>query len=78
MAETKHYTWEEKIDSLAKLAKAAGAFLHLLDEKEYDSLTYKKRHQDVSDAYEEFCEWRHEEPYVVDEIKKLIENGLKG
>jgi len=36
----KNYTWEEKIESLVKLAKAVGTFLHLLDDKDYDSYTY--------------------------------------
>ncbi len=71
-SETKRYTWEEKIDGLAKLAKATGTFLHLLDEKDYDSQTYKKMRQNIYEAYDEFCEWRHDEPYVVDEIKALL------
>jgi hypothetical protein len=67
-------TWEEKIDSLVKLAKATGSFLHLIDDKDFDSHTYKKMRQNIYDAYDEFCQWRHDEPYVVDEIKGLLEH----
>ncbi len=69
----KKYTWEEKIDSLVRLAKSTGTFLHLLDDKDYDSHTYKKMRQNILEAYDEFCDWRHEEPYVVDEIKALLD-----
>jgi hypothetical protein len=63
-------TWEEKIDSLVKLAKAAGAFLNSEPRTEYRA----EMHRKMDDAYIEFCEWRHEEPYVVDEIKQLLES----
>jgi hypothetical protein len=26
----------------------------------------------MEDVDDEFCEWRHDEPYVVDEIKELL------
>lgn len=70
MTETKHYTWEEKIDSLVKLAKAAGRYINSRDEQGTD---YNIEAMfSLRDAYEEFCEWRHDEPYVVDEIKMLL------
>lgn len=66
----KHYTWEEKIDSLVKLAKATGKYTNIITEVGTDG--YKEARQQLFDAYEEFCNWRHEEPYVVDEIKALV------
>src|SRR6266702_4186881 len=74
--ETKHYTWEEKIDNLAKLAKAAGRYINSRDELGSD---YNNEAMfNLREAYEEFCQWRHEEPYVVDEIKELLvkENNI--
>ncbi len=72
----KHYTWEEKIDNLAKLAKAAGSYINSRDELGSD---YNNEAMfNLREAYEEFCQWRHEEPYVVDEIKELLvkENNI--
>ncbi|HZU01544.1 MAG TPA: hypothetical protein VFA10_17885 [Ktedonobacteraceae bacterium] len=67
----KRYTWEEKIDCLAKLAKAAGVYLDVsIDDPGTDY--HKDARRRLMDAYEEFCQWRHEEPYVVDEIKELL------
>src|SRR6266567_1290172 len=66
----KHYTWEEKIDNLAKLAKAAGSYINSRDELGSD---YNNEAMfNLREAYEEFCQWRHDEPYVVDEIKELL------
>ncbi len=61
-------TWEEKIDNLVKLAKAAGEVYNT------DPRTQGRADamRSLFDVYEEFCEWRHEEPYVVDEIKELL------
>src|SRR6266699_6898455 len=71
--ETKHYTWEEKIDNLAKLAKAAGSYINSRDELGSD---YNNEAMfNLRETYEEFCRWRHEEPYVVDEIKELLVKG---
>ena len=70
MSETKHYTWEEKIDSLAKLAKAAGRYINSRDEMGTDY--NEEAIFNLREAYEEFCQWRHDEPYVVDEIKALL------
>ena len=61
-------TWEEKIDSLAKLAKAAGRFLNT----DQGTAGYQEARGHLLAVYVEFCEWRHEEPYVVDEIKALL------
>ncbi len=69
----KHYTWDEKIDSLVKLAKATGTYLDVvIEEPGSDGHIEARRH--LFDAYDEFCEWRHGEPYVVDEIKALMSN----
>src|SRR6266567_1776201 len=69
----KHYTWEEKIDNLAKLAKAAGSYINSRDELGSD---YNNEAMfNLRETYEEFCRWRHEEPYVVDEIKELLVKG---
>jgi len=72
----KRLTWEEKIDSLVKLAKSAGRYIN---SEEIDLLSpstrydyYRDAQRKFRDAYYEFCEWRHDEPYVVDEIKALI------
>ena len=65
----KRYTWEEKIESLVRLAKAAGRFLNA---EEVDSDYYKDARGHLFAMYAEFCEWRHDEPYVVDEIKALL------
>jgi hypothetical protein len=64
-------TWEEKIDSLVRLAKAAGRYTNAEPGTDY----YRDARRELFDAYEEFCQWRHEEPYVVDEIKQLLEIG---
>lgn len=61
-------TWEEKIESLVKLAKAAGRFL----DAERGTEGYQVTREHLMSAYDEFCDWRHEEPYVVDEIKALV------
>jgi hypothetical protein len=64
-------TWEEKIESLVKLAKVAGCFLNAEPGTAYS----KDAHQSLHDAYKEFCDWRHDEPYVVDEINQVIKNA---
>ncbi len=68
MSETKHYTWEEKIESLVKLAKAVGRFTNT----DRGTEGYKVTREHLFAAYKEFCQWRHDEPYVVDEIKALL------
>jgi hypothetical protein len=68
MAEPKHYTWEEKIESLVKLAKAAGRYVNAEPGTDYCAEAYEK----LKETYEQFCQWRHDEPYVVDEIKTLL------
>jgi hypothetical protein len=72
----KRYTWEEKIESLVKLAKAAGRYIN---SEETDLLSPSTRSDYFHDAqrkfreaYYEFCDWRHDEPYVVDEIKAML------
>ena len=71
MNEKKHYTWEEKIDSLVKLAKVVGSYIEASRE-DPGSDGYKELRRKLLEAYDEFCEWRHDEPYVVDEIKELL------
>jgi hypothetical protein len=70
-SEKKRYTWEEKIESLVKLAKAVGRFTNT----DRGTEGYKVTREHLFNAYDEFCEWRHEEPYVVDEIKALMQPG---
>lgn len=67
----KKFTWEEKIDNLAKLAKAVGRYLNAEAGTDYHADALDR----LEDLYKEFCEWRHEEPYVVDEIKVLLSKG---
>ncbi len=62
-------TWEEKIESLVKLAKAVGRFTNT----DRGTEGYKVTREHLFRAYDEFCEWRHDEPYVVDEIKALLQ-----
>jgi hypothetical protein len=62
--------WEEKIDSLVKLAKAAGRYIN--DETEHGTDYAEDARSRLLEAYEEFCAWRHDEPYVVDEIKGFL------
>ena len=68
------YTWEMKIDNMAKLAKEVGSYLEVSRE-DPGSDGHKDARRRVKDAYDEFCEWRHDEPYVVDEIRALIRAG---
>ena len=67
----KRYTWEEKIDSLVKLAKIAGSYIEASRE-DPGSDGHKELRRKLREAYDEFCEWRHDEPYVVDEIWELL------
>lgn len=62
------YTWEEKIETLVKLAKAVGRFTNT----DRGTEGYKITREHLIRAYDEFCEWRHDEPYLVDEIKELL------
>ncbi len=62
------YTWEEKIENLVRLAKAAGCFLDAEAGTDYA----RDVRQKLDAAYQQFCDWRHDEPYVVDEIKALL------
>lgn len=68
------YTWEEKIECLVRLAKATGRYLNVEAGTDY----YNDARQKLSDTYEWFCEWRHDEPYVVDEIKALLQSTSNG
>lgn len=68
-------TWEQKIESLVTLAKATGRYLDAEEGMISPSTGndyYNDARRNVLDAYAEFCEWRHDEPYVVDEIKALL------
>ena len=67
MSAGKKYTWEEKIDSLVTLAKAVGRYTNAEIGTDY----YRDARLKLFYAYDDFCQWRHEEPYVVDEIKAL-------
>lgn len=67
----KTYTWEEKIESLVTLAKAAGRYTNAEAGTDY----CKDAHRKLLDTYEDFCQWRHDEPYIVDEIKALLKKG---
>ncbi len=69
--ETKRYTWEQKIDNLARVAKEVGVYLDAEIEAPGSDYTCDTRRRLMA-AYEEFCQWRHEEPCVIDEIKALI------
>ena len=64
-------TGEEKIESLVKLAKAVGRYTNAEPGTDY----YNDARRALFTAYEEFCQWRHDEPYVVDEIKSLMCEG---
>ena len=70
VSEEKHYTWEEKIESLVNLAKAVGRFTNT----DRGTEGYKVTREHLVRAYDEFCEWRHDEPYVGDEIKRILEH----
>jgi hypothetical protein len=74
--ERKHYTWEEKIDNLAEIAKAVGSYL---DEEvqTYGTDYFHDVRRRLLAAYDTFCDWRHDEPYVVDEIKALLAQYAK-
>ncbi len=69
--EPKRYTWEEKIDNLARIAKEVGVYLDVEIEEPGSDYTRDVR-RSLMTAYEEFCQWRHDEPCVVDEIKTLL------
>jgi hypothetical protein len=62
------YTWEQKIESLVTLAKAAGRFLNT----DQGTEGHKATRGHLLAVYAAFCEWRHDEPYAVDEIKALL------
>ncbi len=68
----KRYTWEGKIESLVTLAKAVGRYTNAEAGTDYHTDARKK----LDEAYEEFCQWRHDEPYLVDEIKQLLNSHL--
>jgi hypothetical protein len=68
----KHYTLEEKIENLVTLAKAAGRYTEAETNAEGKADDYlQDARRSLLEAYETFCEWRHEEPYIVDEVKAL-------
>lgn len=64
-------TWEEKIESLVKLAKTVGRYTNAEPGTDY----HNDARRSLLDAYEVFCQWRHDEPYVVDDIKTLMSKG---
>lgn len=64
-------TWEEKIEILVKLAKAVGRYTNAEPGTDY----HNDARRGLFDAYEEFCQWRHDEPYVIGEIKALMRKG---
>jgi hypothetical protein len=66
------YTWEQKIDQLVSMAKLIGTYLEV-EREEPGSDGHKETRGALKDAFEQFCDWRHDEPYVADEIKKLID-----
>lgn len=66
--ETKHYTWEEKIDNLARLAKEIGVYLDVEREEPGSDYCRDVRRR-LTEAYEEFCQWRHDETWIVDEMR---------
>ncbi len=63
-------TWEEKIESLLKLAKRVDTFFSTHSGQDCldrcPGLFLTRLASDEVDA------WRHDEPYVVDEIKALL------
>jgi len=75
MAEQK-MTWEPKVESLVRLAKATGRFINASPSEPGTDDYYDDARKGVIAAYDEFCEWRHDDPYVVDEIKALL--GMTG
>lgn len=73
MAMAKTYTWEEKIESLVTLAKAAGDYINLPPNGEPGEIAhYNETRSKLREAYDAFCEWRHDEPYAIDEIKAAL------
>jgi len=66
--ETQFSTWEQKIECLVRLAKAVGRFTNAEPGTDY----YNDARKSMFAAYDEFCEWRHDDPYIVDEIKALM------
>ncbi len=63
-------TWEEKIESLLKLAKRVDTFFST--HEGVNSLDKTPGLFLVRLASDEVDAWRHDEPYVVDEIKALL------
>ena len=71
MSKRKRYTWEEKIDNLVTIAKVMGTYLEVeIEDPGTDG--HRETRRKAMEAYEEFCQWRHDEPYVVDEIRALL------
>lgn len=69
---TKQYTWQEKIDNLVELAKAVGTYLKV-EVEDPGTDGHRDARTKLKDAYDTFCEWRHDEPFVADEIRMLFE-----
>lgn len=65
------YTWEEKIENLLKMAKLVGTYLEVEIEVP-GSDGHKEIRRKLDNEYAAFCDWRHSDPYVVDEIKQLL------
>lgn len=73
----KHYTWEEKITSLVTLAKAAGTYINAYPGEGPQDAYFQDAWRKLNETYAEFCQWRHEEPYLVDELFALVQHGMR-
>jgi protoheme ferro-lyase len=65
-------TLEEKIILLFDIAQLAGVYLDAEIEEPESDYTRTTR-QKLKEHYEEFCQWRYDKPFVVDEVKGLHE-----
>ena len=64
--------WEQKIDALVRIAKEVDVYLDAEIQAPRSDYTHDVRMR-LIEMCEEFCQWRHDEPYVVDEIKGLLD-----
>jgi len=71
MRKTEYYTWEEKVESLVKLAKRVDTFF--TSREGVNSLDKIPGLFLVRLASDEVGEWWHDKPNVVDEIKALLQ-----
>lgn len=72
-----NYTWYDKVNNLVKLAKAVGDLLEV-EIEEPGSDGHKEARQKLKEAYEEFCQWRHDEPDIVDLINTKLSDCVNG